>query len=396
MIYKDFQGLKLSALGFGAMRLPLDKDGKVDRAATVDMVDYALEKGINYFDTAWPYHGGTSELILGEALSRHPRESYFLATKYPGHQDLPEYRPELIFEQQLTKCRTEYFDFYLLHNVIERSVNTYTDPKWGIVDYFLEQKRLGRIKHLGFSTHARPETLRRFLEYCGDKIDFCQIQLNYLDWSLQKAEEKCRILKEFNIPIWVMEPLRGGRLANLKDDEQRILNENCPGLSPVELAFRWVRSIPEVTVILSGMSDMKQLQENIHMFEADRPLEPKELLALELVAQQMKNAVPCTACRYCCDGCPMGLNIPLLISMYNEARFNPKGAMPVSMQLDALGEESGPAACIGCGACAAACPQSIDIPAVMQAFAELKPMLPNWGQICRERAEAERKLREGK
>ena len=190
MIYSGFKDLTLSKLGFGAMRLPLLEDGKtIDRGAVKEMVDYAMEHGINYFDTAFPYHAGLSEVVLGEALKSWPRESWYLADKFPGHQHHLAFTPEEVFTQQLEKCGVEYFDFYLLHNVCENSLGYYLDPSKGYVDYFLEQRRLGRIKHLGFSSHADLDALQAFLDSpYGAEMEFCQIQLNYLDWTLQKAK----------------------------------------------------------------------------------------------------------------------------------------------------------------------------------------------------------------
>lgn len=219
MIYRSFQGKSLSLLGVGTMRLPTLADGTIDAEQVDRMTDYAMAHGVNYFDTAYPYHGGESERVIGASLSRYPRETYYLATKYPGHQILSNgYHPEEIFEEQLKKCGVEYFDFYLLHNVYEKSMETYLDPRWGIVDYFREQKRLGRIKHLGFSSHAGVEGLKTFLDYCGEDMEFCQIQLNYLDWTLQDGKEKYDLLTGRGIPVWVMEPVRGGRLANLTQE----------------------------------------------------------------------------------------------------------------------------------------------------------------------------------
>ena len=197
MIYSEFQGKQLSQLGFGAMRLPCLADGSIDEEQVAQMTRMAMEAGVNYFDTAYPYHGGQSERVMGRVLSKYPRESYYLATKYPGHQILSSgYNPAEIFEEQLKKCGVDYFDFYLLHNVNEKSVEVYTDPKWGIVDYFKEQKRLGRIHHLGFSSHAQVEGLEKFLDAYGQDMEFCQIQLNYMDWTLQKAREKYELLTE--------------------------------------------------------------------------------------------------------------------------------------------------------------------------------------------------------
>lgn len=191
MITNEFQGKQLSRLGFGTMRLPVKANGSIDEAQVTEMVAYAIGHGVNYFDTAYPYHGGQSERVIGRVLKSYPRESFYLATKYPGHQILSGgYHPAEIFEEQLQKCGVDYFDFYLLHNVYEKSMETYLDPRWGIIDYFKEQKRLGRIRHLGFSSHAGVRSLKEFLDTCGDDMEFCQIQLNYLDWTLQDAKGK--------------------------------------------------------------------------------------------------------------------------------------------------------------------------------------------------------------
>ena len=188
MLYRDFQDQKLSLLGFGAMRLPQLADGTIDEEQVRQMTRLAIDHGVNYFDTAWPYHGGQSERVMGRVLKDYPRESFFLATKYPGHQIAEKYDPAEIFEKQLEKCGVEYFDFYLLHNVNENSIRTYLDPQWGILEYFREQKRLGRIRHLGFSTHGSVQMMEQFLDVCGADMEFCQIQLNYLDWTLQDAK----------------------------------------------------------------------------------------------------------------------------------------------------------------------------------------------------------------
>ena len=187
MIYRDFQGLRLSLLGFGTMRLPTTAAGDVDTAATEALLDYAMTHGVNSYDTAGPDMQNQSETVVGRCLKKYPRESFYLATKFPGHMLTGDPDPAGIFEQQLEKCQVEYFDFYLLHNVYENDMDVYTDPKWGIIDYFVEQKRLGRIRHLGFSSHADIPCLSAFLERCGKDMEFCQLQLNYLDWSLQRG-----------------------------------------------------------------------------------------------------------------------------------------------------------------------------------------------------------------
>lgn len=392
MIYNEFQDISLSRLGFGTMRLPVLADGSIDEAQVQEMTDYAISHGVNYFDTAYPYHGGESERAIGRALSHHPRESYYLATKFPGHQISSSYDPAAIFEEQLKKCGVEYFDFYLLHNVYENSIRTYQDPKWGIIDYFKEQKRLGRIRHLGFSCHAQLEGLQEFLDFCGDDMEFCQIQLNYLDWTLQDAKAKYELLTKRGIPVWVMEPVRGGRLANLSEAEEEALRKLRPSESTAAWAFRFLQNLPNVKMVLSGMSNMDQMKDNVHTFSEMQPLTDREEALLLQIAEGMKNSVPCTACRYCCNGCPMGLNIPSLLSAYNEIRFSP--AVNTAMRIEALPKDKQPTACIGCGACAAVCPQSIDIPQAMKDLSEALAKLPSWAEICRQRDLDAQKSRE--
>ena len=200
MIYRTFQNLKLSALGMGAMRLPVFEgdDARIDVPAAEKMVDYAMEHGVNYYDTAWGYHDGNSERVLGKALGRYPRDSFFLTDKFPGYDLSNMDKVEEIFEKQLEKCGVEYFDFYLFHNVCEMNIDAYLDPGYGICEYLLKQKENGRIRHLGFSAHGGYQVLKRFLEAYGQSMEFCQIQLNYLDWSFQEAEKKVELLALYN------------------------------------------------------------------------------------------------------------------------------------------------------------------------------------------------------
>ena len=387
MIDSDFQDKRLGLLGFGTMRLPTHADGSIDEAQVAEMTAYALEHGVNYFDTAYPYHGGESERVIGRVLSKYPRDSWYLATKYPGHQiSSTGYDPAEIFEEQLQKCGVEYFDFYLLHNVYEKSMEVYLDPKWGIIDYFKEQKRLGRIKHLGFSCHAETKGLKEFLDACGEDMEFCQIQLNYLDWTLQDAKGKYDLLTERGIPVWVMEPVRGGRLASLSDAEEAKLKALRPEDSVASWGFRFLQALPNVKVVLSGMSSMEQMVDNVKTFSEDKPLTAEETALLLDIAEGMKDSIPCTACRYCCDGCPAGLDIPGLISTYNELRFSP--AVNVAMRIEFMPEDKKPTACIGCGQCTRMCPQNIDVPGALKDFAEKLSKLPSWAEICRQREAA--------
>ena len=387
MIFSEFKEKSLSLLGFGAMRLPTLENGAVDEAQVERMVAYAMDHGVNYFDTAWPYHNGESESVLGRVLSKYPRDSFYLADKFPGHQYNDHYDPAAVFEKQLKKCGVEYFDFYLLHNVYERSMSVYLDPQWGILDYFREQKRLGRIKHLGFSTHANVEGLKEFLDIAGDDMEFCQIQLNYLDWTLQNAKAKYDLLTKRGIPVWVMEPVRGGKLVNVSEDATAKLRAARPDETTVAWCFRFLQGLPNVKMVLSGMSNEQQIMDNIATFEESRPLNPAEGELILKVAEELKGSVPCTGCRYCVAGCPMGLDIPFLLSVYNDLRYAP--VTNTTLRIEALPESKKPDVCVGCGKCSKICPQNIDIPGAMEDFCDLLEKIPSWEDVCRERAAAQ-------
>ena len=371
MVYRDFQDLKLSALGMGAMRLPVidGDDARIDEAAAEQMVAYAMEHGVNYYDTAWGYHNGNSELVMGKALSKYPRDKFYLATKFPGYDlsNMPKVKE--IFEKQLEKCQVEYFDFYLFHNVCEMNIDAYLDEKYGIFEYLMEQKKNGRIRHLGFSAHGSYDVMKRFLDAYGEHMEFCQIQLNYIDWTFQDAKAKVELLKEHNIPVWVMEPLRGGKLARLPEKETAALKALRPDEEIPAWAFRFLQSIPEVTMVLSGMSNAEQMKANIETFETDKPLNEKEMRALLSIADGMLNGtLPCTACHYCVSHCPKELDIPNLLELYNEHSFT-GGGFIAPMALSAVPEEKWPSACIGCRSCEKVCPQQIKISEAMADFA---------------------------
>ena len=371
MMYRDFQDVKLSALGMGAMRLPVvdGDDSKIDEAAAFAMVDEAMARGVNYYDTAWGYHNGNSELVMGKALARHPREKFYLATKFPGYDLSNMGKVEEIFEKQLEKCQVEYFDFYLFHNVCEMNIDAYLDPKYGTYDYLLAQKKNGRIRHLGFSAHGDYDVMKRFLEAYGKDMEFCQIQLNYLDWDFQDAKRKVELLDQWNIPVWVMEPLRGGKLASLAPEDEAKLKALRPDEGIPAWAFRYLQSIPSVVVTLSGMSNMEQMKDNIATFEMDKPLNETEQETLHAIAQGMvkKIVLPCTACHYCTSHCPQGLDIPNLLSLYNEHCFT-QGGFIAPMALSAIPADKQPSACIGCRSCEAVCPQGIKISEAMADF----------------------------
>lgn len=370
MVYRNFQGLRLSALGFGMMRLPVrGAYADIDEQQAAEMLDFAMQSGVNYYDTAWGYHDGESERVAGRLLTKYPRESYYLASKFPGYDLSNMDKVEQIFEEQLKKCGVKYFDFYLFHNVCEMNIDAYLDESHGIFAYLMRQKENGRIRHLGFSAHGDIGVIRCFLEKYGHAMEFCQLQINYLDWSFQHAKEKVELLREWNIPVWVMEPLRGGRLASLAPQDEAKLRALRPEESIPAWAFRFLQGIPEVTMVLSGMSNMQQVQENIATFAEDKPLDRAESETLLSIADGMvkQHVLPCTACRYCTSHCPRGLDIPGLIKLYNEHRFT-GGGFIAPMALSALPKDKWPSACVGCRSCEKVCPQQIKIADMMKDF----------------------------
>lgn len=380
---------ELKRFGFGCMRFPTNSDGSVNYEETEKMIDYALKNGVNYFDTAYVYHSGKSETVLGSVLKKYPRESFMVANKYPGHQIADTYYPEPIFLEQLERCQVDYFDYYLLHNINENSISVYKDEKWGILEYFKKQKELGKIKKLGFSCHCSVELLKDFLDYCGDSMEFCQIQLNYLDWTLQDGKAKYDLLTERNIPIYIMEPLRGGKLASLPEEATAKLNALRKDVTPVEWAFSFLLNLPNVKMILSGMSEFSQIKENIEIFKNYNPLNEEEINALLEVAEMLKDSVPCTGCGYCLKDCPKELNIPFMLSIYNELKI--QKAVATRIRIDSLPEEKQSTACIGCGLCAQNCPQKIDVPKELNNLSEILASMPTWAQVCEER---NRKMKE--
>ena len=371
MLYKQFQDKQLSSLGLGLMRLPvIDNDEtKIDIEKTAQMIDYAIKNGINYFDTAWGYHGGNSEIVAGQILSKYPRDSFYLASKFPGYDLSNMDKVEEIFEKQLEKTGLGHFDFYMLHNVCELNVNQYLDEQYGIIPYLLKQKELGRIKHLGFSSHGRLRTMKKFLDAVGQHMEFCQIQLNWLDWDFQKGGEKYKLLKARNIPAFVMEPLRGGKLANLPEDRATVLKDLRPDETIAAWGFRFLQSLDYIPVVLSGMSNMEQLKENIETMSERKRLTDKEGMVLMYAASGLVDPVPCTECRYCTTHCPLGLDIPTLLSLYNEHNATENDFIS-TMTIESLPVEKRPSACISCKACEDVCPQRIRISEFLADLAE--------------------------
>lgn len=373
MIYNKFQNLELSALGMGNMRLPVidGDDSKIDVEKAKEMLDYCMKAGINYYDTAYGYHGGQSELVVGELLKAYNRKDFYLASKFPGYDLSNMTKVEEIFEEQLKKCQVDYFDFYLFHNVCEMNVEYYLDAKYGIFDYLMEQKKNGRIKHLGFSAHGDIACITKFLEAYGKDMEFGQLELNYFDYKFQNAKGKVELLDKWNIPVWVMEPVRGGQLATLNDEATAQLKEARPDEEVPAWAFRFLQSIPSVTVTLSGMSNMEQLKANINTYAEQKPLNDAEMALILDIADDMikKTTVPCTGCHYCVSKCPKELDIPFLLKLYNEAMVAGSGDFIAPMALASVDPDKQPECCINCHSCEKVCPQQIHIPEELKKFA---------------------------
>ena len=372
MIYNDFGNLKLSALGMGNMRLPVrnGNDNDIDVEAAREMISFCMKSGLNYYDTAYGYHGGNSELVVGELLKEYERSSFYLASKFPGYDLSNMTKVEEIFEEQIKKCQVEYFDFYMFHNVCEMNIDEYLNPEYGIFNFLMEQKKKGRIRHLGFSTHGDINCITRFLEAYGEHMEFCQIELNYFDYRFQNAKGKVRLLEEWNIPVWVMEPVRGGQLAELTPDAEARMREARPDEDIPAWAFRFLQSIPGVTVTLSGMSDMKQLKANISTYDESKPLDEDEMKMILGIADEMisRTTVPCTGCHYCISKCPKGLDIPFLLKQYNEAMVSGAGDFIASMALSSIPADKQPECCINCHSCERVCPQTIKISEELKKF----------------------------
>lgn len=279
---------------------------------------------------------------------------------------------EEIFEKQLEKCQTPYFDFYLFHNVYEGNIDAYLNPEYGILEYLLKQKENGRIHHLGFSAHGSVEVIQRFLDAYGQYMEFCQLQINYMDWHFQNAQGKVDLLNKAGIPVWVMEPLRGGKLAEASGELAAAMQTMRPKETIPGWAFRFLQSIPGVTMVLSGMSTMEQLRANIDTYGTDAPLSGEEFDALirHVDAELRKGGLPCTACHYCTGHCPQKLPIPELIALYNEHKLT-GGGFIAPMAVDSMPQEKRPSNCIGCRACEQVCPQQIKISEMMADFTSM-------------------------
>lgn len=359
---KQFSGIKRnpSLLGFGLMRLPVQVNDPemIDETTAEKMIDFAYSYGVTYFDTAYPYHQGQSELFIGKALKKYPRDSFYLATKMPGWLVQSESDARRIFAEQLTRCQVDYFDYYLCHALNRHNVKAYQNP--GVLDFLLEMKQKGKIRHLGFSFHDTPEELAKILAMTS--WDFVQIQLNYLDWNLQKAKEQYDLIEKANLPCIVMEPIRGGLLATLSSEARDIFRTADPHRSIASWALRYAASKPNVMVVLSGMSTVEQTLDNLETMTDFQPITAKEQLLINraLAAFKKNRLIPCTGCEYCLP-CPHGVNIPANFRWVNEYNLHHSDEeFLLKYQRMAIEEQA--SACQSCQECVSKCPQRIAIP----------------------------------
>mgnify|MGYP005845991079 CR=1 FL=1 len=378
---KEFNGIKEkpSLLGFGCMRLPKIDSEKpdIDSKQAEEMIDYAYKHGVNYFDTAYPYHQGLSETFIGKALKKYPRESFYLANKMPGWELETVEDAKRIFSEQLKKCQVDYFDFYLCHALSEKNFEIYKKP--GIMEFLQKKKAEGKIKHLGFSFHDTPVVLDKIIH--SYKWDFVQLQLNYLDWDFQNAKKQYEIVKEYGVPTIVMEPVRGGTLANLSKESQKILKAANSEKSIASWAIRYAASKDNVMTVLSGMSNLEQTKDNVNTLTDFKPISKSEQKVIDKALNKFleNNTIPCTNCKYCMP-CPQGVDIPTIFKIFNKYAIS-KYARAFIKEYEDLGNEKLAENCIACGECLDHCPQSIDIPKRLEEidklYHELKEKYPD-------------------
>lgn len=362
---------QVSLLGFGCMRLPVLPDNKgIDRKAAKEMLEYAYEQGVNYFDTAWGYLNGKSEAFVGSVLKKYPRESFYLASKMPGWllKNLPE--AEELFAAQLKRCQVESFDYYLLHSLTTREEFDRLYLKEKVLDYLHREKQAGRIRKLGFSFHGSIELMNYVLD--NFPWDFVQIQLNYQDWDTMQARVLYELAIQHQLPCIIMEPVRGGALATLNDKAAAILKQAAPQNSLASWAIRFVASLPGVLTVLSGMSTMEQLEDNLKIASGFQPLtaQEREILQQALEAYLEVSPIPCTGCNYCMP-CPFGVDIPGNFSAFNQGagkrlltdQTQQKEKREEFRKLwGDLAPEALAGQCRSCGKCEPKCPQHIRIP----------------------------------
>lgn len=351
-------GIETSLLGFGCMRFPTTPDGKIDEAEAENMVDKAITLGVNYIDTAYPYHNGESEPLMGRILKKYDRSSFFLATKLPLWTVKSVEDAERIFEEQLQRLQTDYIDFYLLHAV---NKERWEDMKaLGVVDYCAKLKEEGKIRYYGFSFHDDYEVFDEILHYRD--WDFCQIQYNYMDTREQAGDKGYALTEKLGIPLVIMEPIKGGSLANFSDDINNKFKEIDPNRSIASYALRWVGSHPNVKVILSGMSTMEQVEDNLKTFCNFVSLSQDESKKIEEIVEELQSRIPngCTRCRYCMP-CPAGVNIPENFKIWNKYHMYRTYNHVKRSWENELKDEEKAKNCIQCGKCETLCPQKLPI-----------------------------------
>ena len=364
----------VSLLGFGLMRLPRAADpSAIDCEASEKLIDYAMANGITYYDMAYTYGG--SEAFAGQALSKYPRDSYYIATKCPPWKLKTEEDFEHIFNTQLKDCRTDYFDFYLVHNFAQENKRADGNEEYfahfekvGMYNFLQQKKAEGKVRHIGFSFHGTPEFLERVVTKY--EWDFAQIQLNYIDWTATDAKRQYEILAGHNIPLVIMEPLRGGALATLNEAAAKTLKEVRPEASLASWGLRYAASFPKVLAVLSGMNEISQLEDNLATMNNFEPVteQETELLYKAAAIYSSSGAIPCTGCRYCMP-CPVGVNIPRIFSVYNHYKLL-NFRIPFDNGYSTLTEKEKASGCIRCGKCVEKCPQHLTIPDYMKEIAD--------------------------
>ncbi|MCL2573797.1 MAG: aldo/keto reductase [Defluviitaleaceae bacterium] len=361
----------IAKLGFGCMRLPtLGADNQIDIEAVKEMVDAYIQAGHNYFDTAYGYHGGTSEAAVRQAVvERYPRDSFKVVTKFPAWAAEKPEDVERIFNEQLERLGVDYVDVYLLH-ALNHDHNKKCED-FGAYDFCMKMKAEGKIKLFGFSFHGTTEDMRNIMEAHHEKFDIVQLMINYFDWHRGDYRDQYEIVASYKKPVISMEPVRGGILARLPESIGAMLTDADPAASHASWAIRWVADRPEIVNVLSGMSNMQQVQDNIDVIAKHTQFTPEELALTEKVAHAMIEIprVDCTYCKYC-DKCPEGIPIFDIFEMYNKFLEN-RSAFQLGQAYSKIDKAQNASACTACGVCVAVCPQSINIPERLKEIATL-------------------------
>ncbi len=362
VVKRKYKDIEVPLLALGCMRLPMTKDNEIDQAEVDRMVDYCMEHGANYFDTAYMYVDSKSEIAMGKSLKRYNRKDFMLADKSPIYKMKKREDVREIFNEQLKKCQVDYFDFYMCHNINKDTVDTYRNV--AMVEELTKLKKEGKIKYLGFSFHGTPEILKDVVK--DYKWDFAQLQINYLDWDVVKAHEQYDIVQKEGIPVTVMGPLRGGGLVNLSDKALAELKKYYPDTTPAAFGLRWAASRDNVVTVLSGMSNLEQVKENIQTFIDFKPMDENEEIAADKIAKiiQSQGEINCTACKYCLEVCPKGINIPAIFALYNQYKVT-GNKMLFKIYYESLAESEKADKCIKCNLCNKNCPQSLEIPKLL-------------------------------